>query len=100
MYNPAADQVYVPCDQPHMARELIVAPAIGTLAEKFPADIEDRATNACNATAAAADELAPGRTVFAFYPKTPAAWATGERSADCWLSADRGSLPGVRPNSR
>ncbi len=99
-YKPAADQTYVPCDEPHTTRQLIASPAIGTLAEGFPADIDERATNACNATAAAAGELAPGRTVIAFYPNSADAWAAGERSADCWLSADRGLLPGVRPNAR
>lgn len=99
-FDPSTDQVYVSCDEPHLARELIVAPAIGTFDEAFPADIEDRATNACNATADAAGELTRGRTVSAFYPKSAAAWATGERTAECWLSADRGSLPAVGSNSR
>ncbi|MDQ3485769.1 MAG: septum formation family protein [Actinomycetota bacterium] len=99
-FDPTADQVYVPCDEPHAARELIVPPAIGTFDEAFPADIEDRATNACNATADAAGELTPGRTVSAYYPASSAAWATGERTADCWLSAERGSLPAVRPGAR
>lgn len=82
------------------ARELIVAPAIGTLDEGFPTDVEDRATNACNATADAARELTRARTVSAYYPKSPAAWATGERTADCWIAAERGSLPAVRSNAR
>lgn len=94
-FDPSVDQTFVPCDEPHAARELIVAPAIGTLAEGFPDDIMDRATNACNATADAAGELKQGRTVSAYYPDSPAAWATGERSADCWIAADRGSLPPV-----
>nr|MDQ3307541.1 hypothetical protein [Actinomycetota bacterium] len=68
-FDPTADQVYVPCDEPHVTRELIVAPAIGTLDEEFPTDIEDRATNACNATADAAGELTRGRTVSAYYPE-------------------------------
>ncbi len=99
-FDPTVDRAYVPCDEPHIARELIVAPAIGTLEEKFPADIEDRATNACNATADAAGELTRGRTVSGYYPASAEAWATGERTADCWLSADRGSLPAVRSTTR
>lgn len=99
-FDPTADQVYVPCDEPHIARELIVAPAIGTLGEPFPNDVVERATNACNATADAAGELVDGRTVSAFYPASAAAWATGERSADCWVTADRGSLPPVTQRPR
>ncbi len=92
-FNPTADQVYAPCDEPHAARELIVAPAIGTLDEGFPDDVVDRATTACNATADAVDELGPARTVLAYFPESAATWATGERTADCWIAARRGSLP-------
>ncbi len=99
-FDPQADQVYVPCDEPHVAQELIVAPAVGTLDEKFPGNVAARATNACNASADAAGHLKEGHSVSAFYPENAAAWATGERTADCWLSADRGSLPAVRSNLR
>ena len=99
-YDPASDQAYVPCRDPHTARSLIVAPAIGTLEEKFPDDIDERATNACNATADAAGELVNGRTVSAFYPDSASAWATGERTAECWIVAERGLLPAVTARSR
>jgi len=99
-FDPSLDQDFVVCDEPHAARELIVAPAIGTLDEGFPDDVAERATNACNATADAAGELRQGRTVSAYFPETPAAWATGERSAECWVEADRGSLPPVTRRSQ
>ena len=94
-YDPAVDQPYVPCSSTHVSRELAVAPAIGTLDEKFPSDVAQRATKACNATAAAAGELIPGREVRAFYPQNAQAWSSGERTADCWVFATRGRLPGV-----
>lgn len=94
-YDPAVDQPYVSCQRPHVAQELFVAPAIGTLDEKFPADVADRAVGACNATAAAAGLLTPGRKVTAFYPKDAQAWASGERTADCWVTATAGTLPGA-----
>ncbi|MBA2775051.1 MAG: septum formation family protein [Nocardioidaceae bacterium] len=99
-YDPTADQAYAPCSEPHAAQALTVAPAIGTLEEGFPADIEERATNACNATAAAAGQLKAGRTVSAFYPESARAWATGERTAECWIAASRGSLPAVTSKAR
>jgi Septum formation len=98
-YDPAADQPYVSCALPHLAQELFVAPAIGTLDEPFPADVADRATSACNATAAAAGLGTGNRTVTAFYPKNAAAWASGERTADCWVTAKSGTLPGVKARS-
>jgi hypothetical protein len=98
-YDPGADQVYIPCSEPHVAQELIGAPAIGTLDEPFPGDIADRATTACNAAASAA-RLTDGITVQAFYPKNPDAWASGERTADCWVSAEAGEvLPPVETTS-
>lgn len=99
-YDPASDQIYVPCREPHATQALIVAPAIGTLEEDFPDDIDERATNACNATADAAGELEAGRTVSAFYPDSASAWATGERTTECWIAAKRGSLPAVTSNAR
>lgn len=97
VYDAAADQVYTSCDGPHKSRELSIAPAVGTLDEPFPADITERATRACNATAAAERQLVGSPTVQAFYPNSSQAWATGERSADCWVIADNGLLPAVEP---
>lgn len=94
-YDAGVDQTYTPCDQAHVAQELTIAPAIGTPDDKFPGDVSDRATNACNASAAAADQLVRHRTVDAYYPENADAWSTGERSADCWLTATRGRLPPV-----
>jgi hypothetical protein len=91
-YDPAGDQVYIPCSEPHVAQELIGAPAIGTLEEKFPQDIGDRATRACNATAAASGVLDDHTTVQAYYPKNADAWASGERTADCWVAAQNGHV--------
>jgi hypothetical protein len=98
-YDPGGDQVYIPCSEPHVAQELIGAPAIGTVDEPFPSDIADRATRACNA-AASASGLADGATVQAYYPKNPDAWASGERTADCWVAAKTGEvLPPVETTS-
>ena len=36
-YDPGGDQVYVPCSESHIAQEIIQAPAIGTMDEKYPA---------------------------------------------------------------
>lgn len=94
-YDPAGDQVYIPCAEPHVAQELIVAPAIGTVDEPFPDDVADRAARACNATAAASDLIGPDTRVEAYYPKTADAWASGERTADCWIIATSGVLPPV-----
>ncbi len=94
-YDAGVDQTYTSCSEPHVAQELTIAPAIGTADDKFPGDISDRASNACNASAAAADLLVRHRTVDAYYPENPDAWSTGERSADCWLTATRGKLPPV-----
>jgi hypothetical protein len=94
-YDSSADEPYVSCGLPHVSQELLVAPAIGTLAEEFPADIADRAASACNATASAAGMLTHGRSVTAYYPKNAAAWARGERTADCWVTATSGTLPAV-----
>jgi hypothetical protein len=99
-YDASADQTYVPCDQPHTAQELFVAPAIGTRDEAFPGDVSQRATQACNATASAAGVIVRGRSVSAYYPENSSAWSTGERSADCWVTADRGQLPAVEPDRR
>lgn len=99
-YDPASDQIYVPCGEPHAAHALIVAPAIGTVEEGFPDDTDERATNACNATADAAGQLKAGRTVSAFYPESASAWATGERTVECWIAAKRGSLPAVTSDAR
>ena len=38
---------------------------------------------------------ADDRQVRAFYPKNADAWATGERTADCWVTATKGGLPPV-----
>lgn len=99
-YDPAGDQVYVPCSEPHVAQELVVAPAIGTLDEPFPDDIADRAARACNAAASASGLLSKQRTVKAYYPKNEDAWASGERTADCWVIAGDGDvLPPVDSTS-
>lgn len=92
-YDPTADQPYVPCQQAHAAQELVVAPAIGTLAEPFPTDIGDRAASACNAAASAQGLLSRRRTVTAYFPRNARAWASGERTADCWVTANSGTLP-------
>lgn len=94
-YDSNSDQTYLPCSEPHLAQELTIAPAIGTPDEKFPGDVSDRATQACNASAAAADQLVRNRTVDAYFPENADAWSTGERSADCWLTSRRGKLPPV-----
>ncbi|MBA2444749.1 MAG: septum formation family protein [Nocardioidaceae bacterium] len=96
-HDQAIDQPYTSCDTPHKSRRLIVAPAVGTVAEPFPADIADRATRACNASAAAERELVGSPRVQAFFPDSAAAWDTGDRSADCWVVADSGLLPAVTP---
>jgi hypothetical protein len=94
-FDAGGDQRFVPCAQEHVAQELVVPPAIGTLDEEFPANVSDRATRACNAAASAVDLLGENRLVRAFYPKNSDAWATGERTADCWVSAKEGTLPPV-----
>ncbi|MEP6666030.1 MAG: septum formation family protein [Nocardioidaceae bacterium] len=99
-YDAAMDQPYASCDSPHVSQELIVAPAIGTNTEKFPSDVSDRATRACNASASASHQLVEGHHVAAFYPENPDAWATGERTADCWVTATRGQLPAVKTKTR
>jgi hypothetical protein len=99
-YDAAVDQPYVPCDKPHISQELVVAPAIGTNDEGFPDDVSDRATRACNATASASDQLVEGHHVAAFFPENRDAWSTGERTADCWVSATRGQLPAVTTKTR
>ena len=83
----------------HVAQELIAPPAIGTLDEEFPANVADRASRACNAAASAVDLLGDDRQVRAYYPKNADAWATGERTADCWVTATKGALPPVEPLS-
>jgi putative regulator of septum formation len=98
-YDPAGDQVYVPCSESHIAQELVQAPAIGTMDEKYPVDIASRATRACNATASAAHVSGSGRSVEAYYPKNADAWSSGERTADCWVTADTGVLPPIEPAS-
>jgi hypothetical protein len=94
-YDPAGDQVYIPCTEPHIAQELVQAPAIGTLEEKYPIDIASRATRACNAAASASHLAGRGRSVQAYYPKNADAWASGERTADCWVTAEKDVLPPV-----
>ncbi len=96
-YDAASDQTYVSCAEPHVAQQLVAAPAIGTLKEPFPADVAGRAAKACNATASAADMLGRHRSVEAFYPNTADTWASGERTADCWVTADEGTLPALSP---
>lgn len=96
-YDPGGDQVYVPCSEPHIAQEIIQAPAIGTMDEKYPLDVGARATRACNAAASASQLSGPGRTVEAYYPKNADAWSSGERTADCWVTAEKGVLPAVEP---
>lgn len=97
-YDPGGDQVYIPCSEPHIAQEIIQAPAIGTMEEKYPVDIASRAARACNAAASASDLTGAGRTVEAYYPKNADAWASGERTADCWVTAQKGVLPPVDPS--
>ncbi|MBA2560376.1 MAG: septum formation family protein [Propionibacteriales bacterium] len=99
-YDPGTDQTYVSCQGSHVAQELVVAPAIGTLAEAFPSDIAERAASACNATASAAGRVGGNRKVTAYYPKNAASWASGERTADCWVTATNGTLPAARPLPR
>jgi hypothetical protein len=94
-YDPGGDQAFVPCTRPHIAQEVIQAPAIGTMAEKYPIDIASRATRACNAAASASDLVGSGRSVEAYYPTNADAWSSGERTADCWVTADKGVLPPV-----
>jgi hypothetical protein len=96
-YDPGGDQVYVPCSQSHIAQEIIQAPAIGTMDEKYPLDVGARATRACNAAASASQLSGSGRTVEAYYPKNADAWSSGERTADCWVTAKKGVLPPVEP---
>jgi hypothetical protein len=97
-YDPGGDQVYVPCSEPHIAQEVIQAPAIGTMEEKYPVDIASRATRACNAAASASGVSGNGRSVQAYYPKNADAWASGERTADCWVTAEKGVLPPIEPS--
>lgn len=99
-YDPRVDQPYVSCREQHVSQELAVAPAVGTLDETFPDDIAQRAANACNATASAEGQLLPGRVVTAFYPKNADAWASGERTADCWVTATKGTLPAMTTAKR
>ena len=94
-YDSTVDQPYVSCREPHVAHELAVAPAIGTVDEPFPSDVARRAANACNATASAAGQLLPDRLVTAFYPRNAATWASDERTADCWVTARKGTLPAL-----
>jgi Septum formation len=96
-YDPLLDQEYVSCAEPHRSRELTVAPAIGTLEESFPSDLDARAINACNATAAGGNLLGGTHKVEAYYPENVDAWESGERTADCWVTATRGLLPAVTP---
>jgi hypothetical protein len=86
-YDPGGDQVYVPCSQSHIA----------TMDEKYPLDVGARATRACNAAASASQLSGSGRTVEAYYPKNADAWSSGERTADCWVTAKKGVLPPVEP---
>lgn len=99
-YDPTIDQTYVSCRKPHVSRELTVAPAIGTLDEPLPEDVAQRAVSACNATAAADGQLLPDRMITAFYPETADAWASGERTADCWVTATEGTLPALTVGQR
>jgi hypothetical protein len=92
-YRPAVDQRYESCSEKHVAQELTLAAAIGVRNEPFPADVAERARNACNASASASGLLAKGRSVRAFYPKTAKAWASGQRAALCWVSADDPAKP-------
>lgn len=99
-YDPTVDQPYVTCREPHVSQELTAAPAIGTLKEAFPDDVAKRAAAACNATASADRQLLAGRIVTAYYPNNPDAWASGERTADCWVSAAQGTLPAMTHQPR
>lgn len=99
-YDPAIDQTYVSCRERHVSRELTVAPAIGTLDEPLPDDVAQRAASACNATASAEGQLRPDRIITAFYPETADAWASGERTADCWVTATEGTLPALTAGRR
>lgn len=96
-FDPSGDQRFVSCAEDHVAQELTAAPAIGTLDEEFPDNVSDRAARACNAAASAVGLLGENRQVRAYYPKNADAWATGERTADCWVTATKGSLPPVEP---
>jgi Septum formation len=99
-YHPRQNQPYVSCAHPHVAQELFVAPAIGTLNEPYPTDVASRAASACHATASAAKMLGKGRTVTAFYPSSARAWDSGDRTADCWVTATSGTLPRTSTPSR
>jgi hypothetical protein len=99
-YKPQADQPYVSCKRLHVAQELVVAPAIGTLKEAYPSDVGQRAASACHASASAAKMLGKGRTVTAFYPNSPRAWAGGDRTAECWITGTSATLPGTTPSAR
>jgi hypothetical protein len=94
-YDASGDQRYVSCAEEHVAQELVVPPAIGTLKEPFPDDVADRAARACNAIASSEGLLGKDRVVRAYYPKNADAWASGERTADCWVVATKGTLPPV-----
>ncbi|MGI8434563.1 MAG: septum formation family protein [Nocardioidaceae bacterium] len=95
-YDPGHAQRYVPCTEQHAAEELTVAPVLAPFDEPFPADVAERAAEACNASADAAGMLDRHQTVVAFYPEDASAWSTGERTADCWAIANEGTLPPVQ----
>jgi hypothetical protein len=95
-FDASGDQQFVTCADEHAAQELVAAPAIGTLDEAFPDNVSDRAARACNAAASAVGLLGDDRQVRAYYPKNAGAWATGERTADCWVTATKGGLPAVK----
>jgi hypothetical protein len=97
-FDPRRDQPYTPCTDEHVAQEIFMAPVVGVEAEPYPADIAQRATNSCNAMAVAEGLLVGRRTVVAFYPEDEAAWASGQRTAVCWVQAPKGeTLPPLQP---
>lgn len=92
-FDPRLDQRYIACTERHASQELTVAPVLAPLDEPFSADVAERAATACNASAEAADQINRHQSVVAFYPQDEAVWATGERTADCWVIANEGTLP-------
>ena len=93
-YDPRVDQAYIPCSQPHVAQELIVAPAIGTLRGAVPRRHRRPGDASVQRGSLGGRAAREGHvSVKAYYPKNADAWASGERTADCWVTADAGVLP-------
>lgn len=99
-FDPSRDQRYAPCTEQHVAEEIFFAPVVGVENEPYPADVGDRATTSCNAMAVADELLVGKRTVVAYFPRNEAAWASGQRTAMCWVAAAKGEkLPPVTSTS-